>query len=153
MRRLEPHGGAIHGVCSWHRLIAALVLITVTINCGCSTRAMMPMSQVQRDEIEGLVGKRVKFHTDTAVHEIKVTSVDYPYIEGSPYVEGYDELFGKSAATHKRTRIDLRTVNQIEVTKVHAGRTIVLVVVIASVVALAFAAAIAAADPTITPDN
>lgn len=110
-----------------HRFLVAWVLVTFATNLGCSTWTAMPASDLTPTASEALIGKRVKFYTDDGPQELKVESVDYPFIIGSSYDAG-DE------ASQKR-RIDLRKVETIEIAKGPKWTTIALVVVLVGVVA------------------
>jgi hypothetical protein len=116
------------------RLLAIVLLITFATSFGCSTWTAMPVNEkVTEEEAESLIGKRAKFYMIEGVQEIKVRSVDYPFVHGAPYQAGKER-------TDKTQRIDLDHVKSAEVLRRNRMKTIALLALaVGGVAAIAWA--------------
>jgi len=96
---------------------------------------------VKRIEPVELVGKRVRFHSDRGIAEMKVKEVTYPYARGTAKTSSkYSETYGSEGWTE--AEIDLREVFSIEVQEINGGQTAALLIVTAAAIGIIVAVAV-----------
>jgi len=92
------------------RLTAGVLFATLLTATSCSTWRGTLKADVMAEEAESLIGKRVRLYRGQGVQEMKVERVEFPYVEGTP------------PHSDRSVRVDLRTVDRIELHKTNVSK-------------------------------